>query len=142
MEFLVVCNRPPHFKSLPTNRMRYIPWSEKTEAQALQQMDVGLMPLPDNDWARGKCSLKMLQYLACAIPAVVSPVGTNREVLAMGEIGLPATSHSEWENALELLHLNQEKSRQMGREGRQVILHRFDRKVIAEELSKVFIALS
>jgi glycosyltransferase involved in cell wall biosynthesis len=141
MELLVVCNRPPRFVSLPASRVRYLPWSEDIEAQAVQQMDVGLMPLPDTDWARGKCSFKMLQYMSCGIPAVVSPVGMNRDVLAMGDVGLAASTGSEWESILEKLYLNSEFSRRLGRNGRRIILECFDRKVIVKQLTDVFIGL-
>jgi glycosyltransferase involved in cell wall biosynthesis len=106
LKALVIADRPPSFSSLPSERVRYIPWSSQTEVTAVQQMDIGLMPLPNNEWTKGKCSFKMLQYMACAIPVIVSPVGMNLEVLELGEVGLSANSTSEWYDALVCLYKN------------------------------------
>ena len=58
------------------------------------------MPLTDNEWTRGKCSYKLLQYLACGIPAIVSPVGTNKKILIESNAGIIATTENEWLEAL------------------------------------------
>ncbi len=63
-------------------------------------MSVGLMPLADTDWCNGKCSYKMLCYMAAGLPVVVTAAGMNREVLALGEVGLSAASEREWVDAL------------------------------------------
>ena len=85
---------------VPVDRIDLVPWSPETEATAIQGFDVGLMPLTGGDWAKGKCAFKMLQYMACGVPAVVSPVGMNTEVLAMADVGLAASIEDEWVEAL------------------------------------------
>ena len=80
-----------------------------------------MMPLVDGPWARGKCSFKMLQYMSCAIPVVVSPVGMNQTVLARGESGIYADSPSDWTEALSALIADSGLRRRMGQTGRRVI---------------------
>ncbi len=80
------------------------PWSEETQAGELAQLDIGVMPLPDTEWTRGKSGYKLLQYFAAGVPAVASPVGVNTYFVSEGR-GIAATSAREWEIALdELLH--------------------------------------
>ena len=94
----------------PADRVELVPWSPATEATAIQGFDVGLMPLTGGDWAKGKCAFKMLQYLACAVPAVVSPVGMNTEVLAMADVGLAAGTEDEWVEALLALYRDRDRA--------------------------------
>lgn len=137
-ELLVVADQPPSFSSLPSERVRYVPWSPQTEVTAVQQMDIGLMPLPNNEWTKGKCSFKMLQYMACAIPVVVSPVGMNLEVLGLGEVGLSANNTSEWYDALVYLYKNRTLGHNYGKNGRIVVEDNFSQKVIIQKIAKVF----
>jgi glycosyltransferase involved in cell wall biosynthesis len=86
-------------------------------------------------WARGKCSFKMLQYMACGIPVVVSPVGMNENVLAMGEIGMGATTIDDWVDTLSTLLKDQSLRLKMGQQGRQVVESYFSLDVIAPKLA-------
>jgi glycosyltransferase involved in cell wall biosynthesis len=135
---LIVSDLPPTFTRLPGERWRFVPWSAKAEVALVQQMDVGLMPLPDTDWARGKCSAKMLLYMAAAVPVVVSPVGTNAEVLAHGEVGLAARDPKDWIQALETLFRDRERSLRMGRTGRDVVEAEYSVRQIAPRLAAIF----
>lgn len=83
--------------------MRAIPWSEASEIAVLQQFDIGVMPLPDDAWARYKCGFKLLQYMATGAAAVASPVGVNPEIADSGRAALLATTTDEWEQHLERL---------------------------------------
>ena len=87
------------------------PWSSATEVHDLWDMDVGIMPLPDEPWARGKCGMKAIQYMGIGIPAVVSPVGANREIVQDGVTGFHASTAAEWVEKLDLL-LNDSALRQ------------------------------
>ncbi len=101
----------------------------------LQSFAVGIMPLSDTPWSRGKCSFKMLTYMAAGLPVVVSPVGMNREVLALGDCGFAATSRDDWVDALSIVLREQERSRAMGAIGRRIVENHFSRDVIAPRLA-------
>ncbi len=96
-------------------------WSEETEARDIHDMDVGLMPLVDNEWTRGKCALKALQYMACGVPAVCSPVGANLEVIEDGKEGFLPRTDGEWLECLRRLLQSSELRGNLGREGRKKV---------------------
>lgn len=137
-ELLVMADKPPAFQHLPGDRIRFLPWSENAEVDAFQQLDVGLMPLPNEEWTRGKCSYKMLQYMACGIPVAVSPVGMNVEILALGQAGLTCSGNGEWYEALSLLYANRERAHAYGIEGRRIVERNFSRKQLTGTLAGIF----
>lgn len=120
----VLCDRAPTLPSLGA-RVEFVPWSQQSEVRAIQEMTVGIMPLDDSVASRGKCSLKMLLYMACGVPVVVSPVGANRDVLACGEVGLGAASDDDWVDALDTLLRDPGHARALGTRGRAVVEERF-----------------
>ncbi len=134
----VVSDRRPDFRFVPASRIEYIPWSPANEVSTMQDMTVGIMPLHDTPWERGKCSYKMLLYMACGLPVVVSPVGMNREVLELGEVGLAAHDDDEWVSALNGLLGNPARAQEMGSMGRQVIVEHFALRVLAIQLARYF----
>jgi glycosyltransferase involved in cell wall biosynthesis len=91
-----------HFE-IPGVEVECRAWSAASEVRDLWDMDVGIMPLPDEPWARGKCGMKAIQYMGIGIPAVVSPVGANREIVQDGVTGLHAASREDWVEKLDLL---------------------------------------
>lgn len=97
--FLVICDRPPP-RELAGLRPEFVPWRAEREAEDLGRIDIGVMPLPDTPYARGKCAYKLLQYMALGRPGVASPVGANLEVVADGVDGFLASSDEEWEERL------------------------------------------
>ena len=133
----VISDRPPSFSGGCARRLEYIKWSPAVEVSAVQTMDVGLMPLESTPWELGKCSFKMLQYMACGVPYVVSPVGMNREVMAMGSAGLAACSTEEWADAVAALLSAPEDAAAMGRRGRRIIERKFSIPVIAGRLCDI-----
>ncbi|MDR7135854.1 glycosyltransferase involved in cell wall biosynthesis [Lysobacter niastensis] len=96
-------------------------WREQDEVAMLQQFDIGAMPLPDASWERGKCGYKLIQYMACSLPVVASPVGVNREIVTQGINGLLASTTAEWVDALELLIADASLRRAMGAAGRRAV---------------------
>jgi len=113
----IVCDRPPDPATLPF-RAETVAWSAERELEHLRSFDAGLMPLPDNAWTRGKCGLKLLQYMAVGIPTAASPVGVNREILAGGEVGLLPEGEAAWQEALERLVADASYRERSGRTGR------------------------
>jgi glycosyltransferase involved in cell wall biosynthesis len=123
--FRVVADRPPRFTMLSPDQVEFIRWRAENEVENIQAMTIGLMPLVDSAWTRGKCSFKLLQYMACGIPVVASPVGMNRQVLALGPAGLSALSDSDWIHALETLLEDESLRKAMGQVGRDIAVREF-----------------
>jgi glycosyltransferase involved in cell wall biosynthesis len=108
-------------KSWPGVRLINLPWHLQSEIDDLQDIDIGIMPLPDDEYSRYKCGFKMLQYMGLAIPAVVSPVGVNQDVICDDENGFLASTPEEWSNKLVQLIENPALRRRLGDAGRQTI---------------------
>lgn len=136
VSILVVSDAAPKFSLLPPSRVIFRQWSEATEVEAVQSMTVGIMPLPDTPWARGKCSCKLLQYMACEVPAVAAPIGTNLQVTETGG-ALLARSHAEWIDALVSLLKNEKLRADMGARGRTEVIHHYATEVIAMKLAEI-----
>jgi glycosyltransferase involved in cell wall biosynthesis len=119
------------FPGLP---VRLPPWSEETEVAEIRSFDIGIMPLPDEPWERGKCGYKLIQYMGCGLPVVASPVGVNREIVADGASGFLASGHDEWVAALSRLANNATLRQEMGSKGRGVVASRFSLQVTAPRL--------
>lgn len=96
-------------------------WQEDTEVAQLQGCDIGIMPLPDAPWERGKCGYKLVQYMACGLPVVASPVGVNATIVATGENGFLATEIGQWAEAVRQLALDSDLRGRMGRAGREQV---------------------
>jgi len=137
-EFLIICDKPPDLDILPRGQATYIKWSEDIEVDWINRMDVGIMPLSDDDWTKGKCSYKMLQYMACGIPVIVSPVGMNKEILSRQTLGVAATSSSEWYEAFSFYYGNKSVARAHGKRGRNVAEQNYSLKVITKRLACIF----
>lgn len=102
-----------------------VPWMLEREVAEVQAFDIGLMPLPDDEWARGKCGYKALQYMACAIPTVVSPVGVATQMVEHGRTGLLARTPEEWTRALELLISDRSRRAELGAAARESVVERY-----------------
>lgn len=118
----VICSQFPEWPELKIER---VPWSSSIEATALSQAHIGIMPLTDDEWARGKCAFKLLQYMAAALPCVASPVGANTEAVIDGVNGLHARNNDEWESALERLITSPPLRARMGDAGRAHVEKRY-----------------
>jgi glycosyltransferase involved in cell wall biosynthesis len=137
-QLLVVCDTEPLFKRIPPHRLRFERWTPEREVSLVQEMDVGLAPLADTEWARGKCALKMLMYMAVGIPVVCSPVGANKEVLEKGNAGFSAVTPDDWYEALRLLFEDQELTSRLGAIGREVVEEHYSVRKNAFELARIF----
>jgi glycosyltransferase involved in cell wall biosynthesis len=139
---LIVADKPPRLSALPPSRLEFVNWTPSAEQRALTRMSIGLMPLEDSEWARGKCSYKMLCYMAASLPVLVSPVGMNNEVLAQGMIGYGASSTEDWVKSLAVLIEDPALRIEMGRTGRRVVESRYSLETLAAAYSDVFHSLS
>ncbi|MGH9946976.1 MAG: glycosyltransferase family 4 protein [Pyrinomonadaceae bacterium] len=102
-----------------------VQWRSETEVEDLREMDVGIMPLPDDQWSKGKCGLKALQYMALGKPTVCSPVGVNTVIIQDGENGLIADSKNEWIEKLSALILDTELRNRLGMAGRKTVEEKY-----------------
>jgi len=107
------------------NNVIYKEWNEDEEAQLLSECDIGIMPLPNTDWARGKCGLKIIQYMMAGLPVVASNVGANIEIVTPGTDGYLADGEDDWSQYLGKLINNPLLREQMGIKGRQKALNKY-----------------
>jgi glycosyltransferase involved in cell wall biosynthesis len=114
------------------------PWNESDEVSDLQSFDIGIMPLTDDVWARGKCALKIVQYMAVGIPVVCSPVGTNRDIVRDGLNGFWAETEREWIDRLGILIEKGELRRKMGRAGRQIVEEGYSLNAVGDRIVRIF----
>lgn len=115
-----------------------IDWREETEITEVQRMDIGIMPLPDEGWARGKSGYKLIQYMACGLPVVASPVGVNTEIVVEGETGFLARTPAQWRRALVTLLDDAALRGLMGANGRVRAEERYSLKHCAPKMVDLF----
>lgn len=118
----VVCSQPPQMLGVD---LEFRPWNLRREVSDVRDATIGVMPLEDTEWARGKCGLKLLQYLAVGLPAVASPVGVNRDIITNGENGFLASTEEEWYDSLERLCRQPDLRMRIGRAGRRTVEERY-----------------
>ena len=116
--FKVVADVPLKMENLPIVN---VTWTKERESYELSSFDIGIMPLPDNEWTRGKCGFKGLQCMAYEIPVVMSPVGVNMDIIQDGENGFLADMVTEWVEKVSLLIDNAEMRTLMGKNGRKTV---------------------
>jgi glycosyltransferase involved in cell wall biosynthesis len=137
-EILIISNRPWYFKILPPEKVTFIQWSNDNEVSTLHSMSVGIMPLTDDPWSRGKCSFKMLQYMAVGLPVIASPVGMNADIFKKGNIGFAVSTPDQWYNALESLYNDRTLHTTLGKTGRYIVEQSYNAETISKELAKIF----
>jgi glycosyltransferase involved in cell wall biosynthesis len=123
VEFIVIADRKPMLHNLTS--MTFIPWNSQTEIKDLMRLDIGIMPLPDDKWAKGKCGFKALQYMAIERPVVASPVGVNSKIIDEGINGFLCSSLQEWEAALTKLIEDPALRKSMGINGRKKVVENY-----------------
>ena len=133
IEFRVIGAASPNWEGV---NCVSIPWSETTEVELLKECDLGIMPLRDSPWEKGKCSFKLIQYMACGLPVIASPIGMNRDVVDQGRTGLFATTEFEWLAALQFMIEHPAEAAQMGALGRSEIEARFNTESQARQLAR------
>lgn len=116
----------------------FVRWNREKEIADLSLIDIGIMPLPDDKWARGKCGFKGLQYMALGIATVMSPVGVNTEIISDGINGFLADSEDEWVNKISLLIENPELRHNLGKAGRKTVEERYSFNVWKNKYVELF----
>ena len=134
----IVADTAPSLPGIPARQMEFVPWTPDSEVRLIQEMTVGIMPLDDSLFSRGKCAFKMLCYMSCSLPVVVSPVGVNAELLGLGDIGFGPVSEDDWIDALSHILNNAEAARQMGTRGRKICQERFSVQAVVPQLARIF----
>ena len=129
----VGCNKET-VKELP---IEVLPWSEETEVQLIQSFDVGIMPLTNSLWEKGKCGYKLIQYMACELPVVASPIGVNKQIIENGKNGFLAQEPDEWVGALRQLLNDESLRRFMGENGRKLVEEEYSLQVQSKKFEKI-----
>ncbi|MDP3964642.1 MAG: glycosyltransferase family 4 protein [bacterium] len=119
-----------------------VPWSEKTEIAEMGEFDIGLMPLADTQWARGKCAFKAIQYMALGIVPAVSPIGANTQVVTNGQNGMWANSQAEWVAAISRLIQDPDYRNLMGQAARERALSQYTLNTAYPRLRQVLIEMN
>lgn len=130
----IMSGKPP--EGLQAN-IQFTPWSQDTENIWLKSIDIGIMPLEDDEWSRGKCAFKLLQYMSCGKPVVASAVGANFRAVIDGRSGFLASSSEEWERAFESLISSPELRMAMGEESLKHFLATYERQRIQERMASI-----
>ena len=131
----IICDEFFDLQNMPVEKH---PWSLETQAADLVSSDIGLAPLPENRFTRGKCGFKILQYAAAGLPTIASPVGVNAEYIKHGDTGFHALDSRQWIDGITKLIQNPELREEMGRAAR-VQVERFDIDVIGEKLYRILV---
>lgn len=134
LELRVICNTWP---GLPGIRVVPRRWSTLTEAAELVEGDIGINWLPNDEWSRGKCGLKVLQYMAAGLPVVANPVGMNCEMVLDGRTGFLASTPAEWASAIGRLAADPRLRQRLGAGGRQLVQERFSVERWGSEFARV-----
>lgn len=131
----IIADRKPDFKILSPGQVNFTPWSPESEVRTVQAMDIGIMPIDNSISSRGKCSFKMLLYMACGKPVVVSPFGMNRDVMALGDVGCSPRTESEWVESLSSLIRTPNVCSEMGRRGRKIVVNHYSLGVTGKKIA-------
>ncbi|CAA0080637.1 Uncharacterised protein [BD1-7 clade bacterium] len=113
-------------------------WTEDSEVDLVGGFDIGIMPLKDGPWEKGKCGYKLIQYMASGKPVIASPVGVNTEIVEKNACGFLADSSEEWVHALRVLLIDAEQRKQFGLNGRRAVEQHYSLQAQAPRLIRIF----
>ena len=134
-EFRVISNKRPDYDLRSLN---FIQWSRETEISDLNEISIGVMPLEHDIWSEGKCGFKCLQYMSLGIPAVVSPVGVNTQIVSHNKNGLLVEGEKQWEDALEKLIQDKSERMRIGAAGKETITTKYSVLAYSQEYLNLF----
>lgn len=131
-KFIIIgAKLPATFEGYPVESKT---WSLKDEVSLIQSLDIGIMPLVDTPFERGKCGYKLIQYMACGLPVVASPIGINQKIVRHGENGFLAGNEREWIEAITKLQKNPILRKEMGSKGREMVEEKYALQVTAQKI--------
>jgi len=136
LKLLVICDKPYELDDMVINKL----WSKETEIDDMLLMDIGVMPLSNDEWTRGKCSFKAIQYMALGIPAVISPVGMNTEVITDGINGYLADTEDEWITKLRNIIVDQSIRQTFAIKAREEVESKYSLQVWLSQWHQILLA--
>jgi glycosyltransferase involved in cell wall biosynthesis len=139
LQLRIICSRFPDWHDVRIDR---VAWSAENEVHGLMTADIGVMPLADDEWTRGKCAFKLLQYAAAALPCVASDIGANRDAVLDGVTGYLVTSDDDWERSLSTLLESEDRRTKFGLAGRLHIESKFDAEVVSRRTAQLLVDLA
>lgn len=128
--------------TIPGVNVEYVPWTEVSEVESIAAGHIGVMPLLDSPWERGKCGYKLIQYMACSLPVVASPVGANCKLVQSGVNGFLPDSCEDWISGLEQLLTQPQLGKRMGLVGRSEVEKNYCIQVTGPRLAELFIKVA
>ena len=137
VEILTICDEQSKILAQHLKRYRHILWSKEEEIKNFHRIDIGIMPLVENEWTKGKCGFKLLQYMACGIPIVASPVGINKKIIRNGFNGFLAKGDEEWFKKLSFLIKNKEVREKNVKTTRKTVRQGYSTAKNFEKLKKI-----
>jgi len=134
--FKICSDRFPNELSGLSKFIHFEKWSSNQEIHQIQSFDVGIMPLENSEWTKGKCAYKMLLYASCGIPTIASDFGMNKEIFAMGKVGIACESISIWSEALKFMIENRSNLSDIFPDCRKLVEEKFSLSVVSHSVSK------
>ena len=135
---LITSDKAPVFEHIPADFIEFVQWSPQNEVECIQKMSIGLMPLEDSLWTRGKCSYKMLLYMACGVAVAVSSVGMNKDILSEAQVGVGAIDEDEWFAALSMLVNDAAARKTFGEAGRRLVVEKYSTQACNQKWQDIF----
>jgi glycosyltransferase involved in cell wall biosynthesis len=137
VKFVFVSDRFPYELKKISKFIKFIKWKEEIDATSIQKFDIGIMPINNDEWCKGKGAYKMMLYSSCGIPVVVSPVGENKKILKSANVGFGPVDKDDWYSALETLILSKSDRDNFGSNGREYILNNRNLSTHTRKISKL-----
>lgn len=131
VRLMAICEREIQMAGVD---IEVVAWNREEEVADLDKIDIGIMPLPDDEWSKGKCGFKGIQYMSMSKPCVMSPVGVNPEIVRHGENGFLANTEDEWIEIVSRLIEDAELRRKIGEAGRQTIIEKYSLNAVKSKL--------
>jgi glycosyltransferase involved in cell wall biosynthesis len=135
VEIVILSGTQPRNFSFP---FRFEKWDPAREVEQLNEFDIGLMPLKMDEWCKGKCGFKLLQYMSLETPSVATPIGVNREIVQHGVNGFLAENLSDWESCLSQLISDSNLRRSLGSAARSTVLEKYSTSVWFPDLLSIY----